>query len=122
MVRQEREHAVANRILVRGQFAAERHLAAGHRVRPLAMGEASRAARDTGAGTGVELAARDRRRDVQPLKLLLAGAPCGRSGVVEALAAVAALPGAVLLVRPSDAMEPAGLLQHRRRAWPRPPR
>jgi len=99
IVRQEREHAVADRILVRGQFAAERHLAAGHRVRPLGGVEA--------APVGVT---RDERGAGPRLRLLLAGAPCGRSGVVEALGAVAALPGAVLLVRPSDAMEPAGLL------------
>jgi glycosyltransferase involved in cell wall biosynthesis len=46
-------------------------------------------------------------------KLLLAGPPCGRSGVEEAVAAVEALDGATLLVRPSaDATEPATLLRH----------
>jgi hypothetical protein len=108
VVRQEREHAVADRILVRGQFAAERHLAAGHRVRPLAAGDPK--SDDGGVGAA---GARDGRRDGAGPRLLLAGAPCARSGVVEALAAVTALPGAILLVRPSDAMEPAGLLSHR---------
>jgi hypothetical protein len=101
VVRQEREHAVADRIAARGLYAAERLLAEGLIVRPLpappAAARAPRQLRDTG------------RRGP---RLLLAGPPCGRSGVEEALAAVEALPGATLLVRPSDALEPAGLLGH----------
>jgi hypothetical protein len=102
IVRQEREHAVAQRVFVRGQFASRELAAAGHAVRllpdeprpPLGGRRRTPSAQNRGP------------------RLLLAGPPCGRSGVEEALAAVRALDGAVLIVRPSDALEPRDLLRH----------
>jgi hypothetical protein len=104
IVRQEREQALARRVFARGLYAAEQLAARGHAVRPVAMGPPPAPAPP--------------RRPRPPwtrgrgLRVLLAGPPCGRSGVNEALAAVAALDGASLLVRPSDALEPRDLLRH----------
>jgi hypothetical protein len=112
VVRQEREQVLAGRILARGLFAAEQLLAAGRRVRPLAGGAWPEPPPAAGPGAAGRRAPAGRAGAAGP-RVLLAGPPCGRSGVMEALAAVAALPGAELLVRASDAVEPAGLL-----GWP----
>jgi hypothetical protein len=101
-VRQEREHALAQVVFVRGLFAAAAFTAGGHTARLLP------------AESRLPLARRRRTASAQDRgpRLLLAGPPCGRSGVEEALAAVVALDGASLVVRPSDALEPHDLLRH----------
>jgi hypothetical protein len=102
IVRQEREHALARRVFARGLFAARELAACGHPARLLS------------AAPRPSLAARPRTPDARDggPRLLLAGPPCGRSGVEEALAAVVALGGATLVIRASDALEPRDLLRH----------
>jgi hypothetical protein len=105
VVRQEREQALADRILVRGTFAAEQLLERGHRVRPLPLPPPA-------AATGPTALAR---LSGGPLRLLLAGPACGRAGIEEALTATAAIaaefPGTELLVRPGEAVEPSNLFR-----------
>lgn len=53
-------------------------------------------------------------------RVLLSGVPVARSGTYEALEALEALPHLTLLIRPSEAMEPAALLRHPRVALASP--
>ncbi len=100
LARQEAERVLAQRIVVRGAFAADLLRAAGIQDHKLA-----------GFQVPVE-APKPVTVRLDPPRVLLAGLATGRSGVVEALSAVEQVPGARLLVRAGEGLEPADLLAH----------
>jgi hypothetical protein len=91
IARQEAEYVLARRILVRGSFAQSLLEAHGHgpKVERLAAPAPPPIPR---AGT----------RPGASRTVLLAGAATARSGVIEAIAAIAAVPGLTLLARAPD--------------------
>ena len=91
LARQEAERVLAQRIVVRGAFAADLLRAAGIQDHKLA-----------GFQVPVE-APKPVTVRLDPPRVLLAGLATGRSGVVEALSAVEQVPGARLLVRAHNA-------------------
>lgn len=111
---QEMEQVLADRILVRGRFAAEVLATAGHaaRVAPVeALGAVLR-------GEAVASDARPQPAPAlsrgTPRRVLLAGLATARNGSFEALAALERSPDVTLLVRTGEGLEPADLLQRPR--------
>jgi hypothetical protein len=102
IVRRERERALADAILVRGRYAGslldgdEAHKALPLPAEPACLPEPAGSTERGDADRGP--------------RLLLAGLAAARSGIGEALAALEALPGATLLVRAGEGLEPADLL------------
>jgi hypothetical protein len=102
VARQEAEWVLADALLLRGHFAAECRRLAGLGEKPLLVAPPE---------SGSTLSPAPNPACTSPPRVLLAGLATARNGVLEALAAVSALPGATLLVRAGEGMEPSDLLQ-----------
>lgn len=101
IVRQETELALADEVYTRSRYGAEAHHARGRdprAVHPLRL-----------PATAPPTAPRAERPVIQ-----LAGLAAARTGGVEALAMLEALPDAILMARTGDGTEPAALLGHPR--------
>jgi hypothetical protein len=104
IVRQETELALADEVYVRSRYGADLHRARGRAstsLRPLRL-------------TGTARVAAIAERPV----VQLAGLAAARTGAVEALALLEALPDIALMARTGDGTEPAALIHHARRIEP----
>jgi hypothetical protein len=109
LVRQEEERALADRCLVRGVHAWQERVAAGvpeDRLGRLVEGQPPRSADSNGHERGQPRPPRARTADRGRATVLLAGLATARSGVHEAVQAMAGRPDLALLVRLGEGAEP----------------
>jgi hypothetical protein len=104
VARQEAERVLANRILVRGDYARQALVEDGAPVEHVGA-LPDRQARAIATPTA---------RAPRGPRILLAGGGAARGGSYEALAALDQLPDATLVVSPGEGREPASLMQHPR--------
>lgn len=101
LARQEAERVLSDRLLVAGRWALERRHRDGFSTEKAGFLDATSLGGGSSVGTHAPCPPRS-----EKLVLLLAGPGTARGGLYEGLAALAAMPGATLLVRVGDGLEP----------------